>query len=467
MKHTHTTYSMYKYSPKQRHWWNQRCDNSTYALWHWSFSSWHIHSSINTTLINSNTFSNHNLPFQTSFNPIFIHQKHTHTTPQSQFSFIPMAKTSTSIIRRSIFSFLQNYQHFTSTPALLLLPFAASTLLAPPLVSSSYLLPLVRNRLSSLFLAAGIPPSSPLLNFINLKLSQTLLTFLFITPFSYSSLLLAKAAVIETLHHNNTQSQLHFIKLFNPLLITQLCNSLLILAANSTFFFFIAIIFNCFDILGLSSPSSVFLLSAIGFILYSIILANAFIVCNLALISSAIENRGGFVAILKACALIQGRTATALSLALPINFTMASIEALFHYRVIGAYDRDSGVNYSAIVLEGMLIAYLYAMILILDTVVGSFFWRSCNRGDWIDQDQGFSHMIEIQVREDEFYAKSKAWILFFMVLIKWDSWILQDFQTGEICRNVDVMKWKGVFEIKNQDFQKILIFDWLSSFFAA
>ncbi|KAG6410266.1 hypothetical protein SASPL_128319 [Salvia splendens] len=302
-----------------------------------------------------------------------------------------------SIIRRSIFTFLKNYQHLTSTPTLLLLPFAVLSLLAPALVSSSRLLPLVHNRLTALFLAAGFPPSSPLLNLLILKLSQTILALLFVSPFSYSSLLLAKAAVIRTLHPNTNT-------LFKPLLITQLCNTLLILASNATSFFLIAIFFNCLDFSGLSSPSSSILLSAFGVMLYSIILAHAYIICNLAFVSSAVERRGGFMAIIKVCLVIKGRSATALSLALPINLGLAAIEALFQYRVVTGYNQ--GLNQSAILVEGMLIAYLYGLTLILDTVVGYLFWRSCKRDHYIDQE--FSHIIEIHVKGDEFCAKTKV-----------------------------------------------------------
>ncbi|XP_047942496.1 uncharacterized protein LOC125199958 [Salvia hispanica] len=305
-----------------------------------------------------------------------------------------------TIIRRSIFTFLKNYQHLTSTPTLLLLPFAVSSLLAPALVSSSRLLPLVHNRLTTLFLAAGFPPSSPLLNLLNLKLSQTILALLFVSPFSYSSLLLAKAAVIRALHPNNNNNNTPF----KPLLITQLCNTLLILASNATSFFLIAIFFNCLNFLGLSSPSSSILLSAVGIILYSIILAHAYIICNLALVSSAVERSGGFMAIIKACLVIKGRSATALSLALPINLGLAAIEALFQYRVVKGYNQ--GLNQSAILVEGMLIAYLYGLTLNLDTVVGYLFWRSCKRDHHIDQE--FSHIIEIHVMGDEFCAKAKV-----------------------------------------------------------
>ncbi|KAG8379227.1 hypothetical protein BUALT_Bualt07G0066600 [Buddleja alternifolia] len=319
-----------------------------------------------------------------------------------------MAKTYT-IIRTSIFTFLQNFQHFTSTPSLLAFPFAVSTLLSQSLISSSNIFPLIHARLTSLFLASGFPPSSELFAILNLKLTQTILGFLFVLPFTLSSLLISKASIIRALH--NKQEKNHkfssWIAIFNPLLVTQLCNSLVILSANATSFCIIVISFNVLDVLGLSSPKSILLLSAIGVVIYSIILANAYIICNLSLIISGTEKHGGFISILKACVLIRGRNGTALSLAVPINLAFAAIEALFQYRVVRAYNRAMAID-SSMVLEGMFIAYLYAILIVLDTIVGCLFLKSCKSDYQIDQDEIYSHQIEIQERDGKSFAKVKA-----------------------------------------------------------
>ncbi|KAK4402275.1 hypothetical protein Sango_0968200 [Sesamum angolense] len=287
-----------------------------------------------------------------------------------------------AVIRRSIFSFLQNYHYFTSTPAVLAFPFAVSTLLSQSLISSSSLFPLVHGRLSSLFLAAGFPPHRSS------------------SPFS--------ASVIKAIGHHKPAEQPSFsswIPLFCPLLITQLCNSLVILAANATCFFLLVIFFNFFDVLGLSSPRSQLLLSATGAVIYSIILANAYITCNLALVLAGMEKRGGFISILKACVLIQARTATALSLAVPINMALAAIEALFQYRVVSAYHRAKGPD-SAMLLEGMLIGYLYALLVVLDTVIGCVFWKNCKTDIQTDQEETYAHRIEIREIDGNFFAKN-------------------------------------------------------------
>lgn len=112
--------------------------------------------------------------------------------------------------------------------------------------------------------------------------------------------------------------------------------------------------------------------------MYSIIVANALIICNLALILSGMELSGGFISILKACVMIRGRTSIALSLALPVNMALAGIEALFQFRVVKAYS-DSGMNKptSSMVLEGLFIAYLYSILIIIDAISGCVFFRSC------------------------------------------------------------------------------------------
>ncbi|KAL3819488.1 hypothetical protein ACJIZ3_005393 [Penstemon smallii] len=305
-----------------------------------------------------------------------------------------MAKTAVRIIRKSIFTFLKNYEYFTSTPALLAFPFAISTLLSQSLISqSSYLFLFVQTRLRSLFLAAGFPE---LFALVDLKLSQTILTFLFALPFTLSFLLLAKASVIRALGLSLEYYHQPWILLFNPLLITQICNLVAILSVNATFFCILVV---CFDVLRIFSPGLLFLLSATGAVVYSIILANAYIMCNLALILSGIDKQGGFISIFRACVLIRGRVATALSLAVPINVGLAGIEALFQYRVVRAYNHRAMALNTSMVLEGILIGYLYAILLVLDTIAGSLFLESCKRTCRIDQEDVYCHKIEIQENE--------------------------------------------------------------------
>ncbi|KAL4284769.1 hypothetical protein GQ457_16G014280 [Hibiscus cannabinus] len=120
-----------------------------------------------------------------------------------------------------------------------------------------------------------------------------------------------------------------------------------------------------------------------GVVVYSMTLAKAIKVCNLALFFSGMENCGGYLAILKACVLIKGWVLSALALTVPGNLTLAVIEALFHYCVVvRAYGYRCGGDFNgfSIVLEGVLITYLYSIFVVFDAVVSSMFFESCKIG---------------------------------------------------------------------------------------
>ena len=301
-------------------------------------------------------------------------------------------------MRRSIYTFLQNYQFFTITAALLVLPFSVSILLSQAFLPfSSSLLPIIHDRLQSLFYAAGFPPSSQFFTILNLKLSQTIASSIFTLPFTISFLLIGKSCIIQALNQNKPTfppSFSSFISLYCPLLITYIWNSFLILSANATAFSVILIAFNCVEGFGYLSPTFLLFLSAAAAILYSIILANSFIICNLALVSSGVDRCGGHIAILKACVMIRGRTSAALSLALPVNLAMAAVEALFQYRIVRAY-HFYGKPRSSMAVEGLFIAYMYSLLVVLDTIVSCVFFKSCKAGCWRDPDGTHSYPIEI------------------------------------------------------------------------
>lgn len=322
---------------------------------------------------------------------------------EEYFSSIPMEKTG-KIFRRSIYTFLSNYQYFT-TVALLAFPFSASILLSQSLVHYSSLLPPIHNRLQSLFYAAGLPPSSEFFTILSLKLSQTITSSIIVLPFTLSFLLVAKASIIQAL----TQQKLSppqlkissFTSLYKPILHTKICNSLVILSANATSFSILSVAFNTLEYFNLlSSPKSVLFLSAAGAVLYSIILANALIICNLALVLSGMEKSGGYISILKACVMIRGRNSTAISLALPLNMALAAIEALFQYRVMGAYSH-TGFPTSSMALEWMLIAYLYSIFIVLDTIISCVFFKSCKTAFRIEDDQESRYYYQIEISKED------------------------------------------------------------------
>ncbi|KAI4343912.1 hypothetical protein L6164_011205 [Bauhinia variegata] len=314
-------------------------------------------------------------------------------------------EVSGKILRRSIHSFLQNYHYFTSTAAFLVFPFSASILLSQaPIPATSSLLPHIYNRLRTLFDAAGFPSSSQLFSILNLKVSQTITSSILTFPFTITFLLIAKAFVIRALNHSKptlSPSFASIASLYKPLFHTYIWNSLMIISANATAFSLLSFTFSCFEGLGLSSPNCLLLLSAAGIVLFSVILANALVICNMATVLSGMEEHGGYMAILKACVLMRGKTSMALFLALPVNMVLAAIEALFQFRVVRAYHIAQRPAFS-MASEGIFIAYLYSVFAVLDTIVSCMFYKSCKREFLIDQDD--KHILRIEFSEEENYG---------------------------------------------------------------
>ncbi|XP_038893846.1 uncharacterized protein LOC120082658 [Benincasa hispida] len=322
-----------------------------------------------------------------------------------------MGKTG-NIIRRSIFCFLQKYQYFTSISALLAFPFSVSLLLSQTFVltSSVSLLPNIYYHLKILFDAAGFPPSLEFFSIFNQKLSQTIFSSIFTLPFTLTFLLIAKASVIQALKETKPTFHPSFSSirsLYNPLFLTNICNSILILSANATVFSILFFAFICLEGSGFSSSNSFLYLSSVGAVLYSIVLANTLVISNLSLVLSGMEKLGGYLAILKACVLIRGKTSTALLLALPTNLAMAAIEALFQYRVVRAYNVVGRLNLS-ILSEGIIIAYLYSVFVVLDTTVGCLFFKSCKPVYWVDLEGRQALQIDFAEADSGDYMDSKV-----------------------------------------------------------
>ncbi|CAA6657441.1 unnamed protein product [Spirodela intermedia] len=274
------------------------------------------------------------------------------------------------ILRRAIYAFLRGYQSFTSIAVLLVSPVSAAVLFSQAMApSSSRMMGTIQARLDALFAAAGLPATSDLFSFLNLKFSQTIVSFVLTLPFVLTFLVLAKASVIQ---------------------LTHLCSAFVAISANAAAFSLLFLAFNTADALGLTSDRLILCLSIAGAIVYSVLLANSLVACNLAIIVSGVENCGGFLPILKACALLRSRAATALSLALPTSLFLAAAEALFHIRVIKPYRAANRLTPS-LIGEGTLIIYIYSLLLVLDIIVSCMFFKSCKLASESDCELGCSY----------------------------------------------------------------------------
>ncbi|XP_074567990.1 uncharacterized protein LOC141824581 [Curcuma longa] len=300
------------------------------------------------------------------------------------------------IIRSSINVFFDGYQSFTSIAALLVLPASTSILLSQAMVPlSEPVIKTISLRLSAMFLAARFPASAEFFELLNLKLAQTVFSFVATLPLVLTLLLVAKACVVVVVCGGRRCQQGSLplsaaLRLYRSILPTHLFNSFVVLSANATVFIFLFLVFNAADVLGLASNSALLLLlSAAGAVLYSVVIANSTVICNLAIVVAAVDGCGGLLPVLKACFLVRRHASTALALALPANLGMAAVEALFQYRVIRQYN-VSGELSSSLLWEAISIVYFYALLIVLEVVMNCKLYEACTLANKHEheQDQG-------------------------------------------------------------------------------
>ncbi|XP_072987600.1 uncharacterized protein [Typha latifolia] len=311
---------------------------------------------------------------------------------------------ATKIVRSSINAFFKNYHSFTSIAGFLIFPSSAMVLLSEALIPSSpSFFRIISARLRLMFEAAGFPEYSNFFAFLNLKLSQTIFSFIFTLPSTLTFLLLAKASIITIFRRSQRSQQVvppssKFLPLYFSLLMTHLFNSFVILSSNAAVFTLLFLLFNAVDVLGISSSTVVLFLSVAGVVLYSVVLAVTMVICNLAIIVSAMEDCIGYVAVLKACVLINGRLATALTVALPTNFMMAAAEALFQFRVMNQYKFSNKFN-PLVIWEAFSITYTHSLFVVLEIIVSYMFLKSCKSGQCSTRDCGFHDRRELEPEE--------------------------------------------------------------------
>lgn len=290
------------------------------------------------------------------------------------------------IIRIAIYAFLKDFQYFTTTPVLLMLPFSASVLLSQAFFpSSSPSLPFLIIH-ESLFHSAGFPSPSLLVSLFNLQnISQTIFAYFFTLPFILSFLVIGKASLYQALNHRirvryDTDPPRPFsssISLYKPLLITHLWNLILNTTINMA-------AFNTIKAFRFFYNNPIFLV-IIEAVFYTL-LTNIVVVCKLALVVAGMENCSGYIlALRKAFSFRRGTNSMAILLALPANFGLAAIEALFYYRIARAYN---GRPSACLGLEGLFIAYLHSLLIILDTIAWCLFFKSCRSNCSTDQADG-------------------------------------------------------------------------------
>jgi len=222
------------------------------------------------------------------------------------------------------------------------------------------------------------------------KLSETILSYVLCFPFLATFSLWARAAVAHTVadtyaSHRPSWHRLiqQLPKLWKRLVETYIWVCLLILGFNALMFVLMSAIINGVYVLGLPAVWGIgdFIC---GGILYAIVFAHAMIVCNLATVVCVMEADCcyGLDAVFKAMYLIRGRTQIALLMALVANMSLALVESLFQYRVMGmkhgsSFYNENSSRITSLAIEASLLIFMYSMVGVMESVISCVFYYIC------------------------------------------------------------------------------------------
>ncbi|XP_076934519.1 uncharacterized protein LOC143600838 [Bidens hawaiensis] len=108
-------------------------------------------------------------------------------------------------------------------------------------------------------------------------------------------------------------------------------------------------------------------------LLFSVVFANAVIICDLSMVISVLEDVSGSEALLRSSVLIRGQTQVGLMIFLGSTIGMALIEGLFEHRVKTLSYGDG----SSRIWEGPLLVVMYSFVVLIDFMMSAVFYFSC------------------------------------------------------------------------------------------
>ncbi|KAF2555923.1 hypothetical protein F2Q68_00014115 [Brassica cretica] len=127
-----------------------------------------------------------------------------------------------------------------------------------------------------------------------------------------------------------------------------------------------------FSVLGFSPDFNVYGAILVG-LAFSIVFANAIIVCNTAVVISVLEDVSGAGALVRASDLIKGQVQVGLLIFLGSTLGLAFVEGLFDHRVKKVSYGDG----SSRLWEGPLLVVMYSFVTLIDSMMSAVFYFSC------------------------------------------------------------------------------------------
>ncbi|XP_055806190.1 uncharacterized protein LOC129874838 [Solanum dulcamara] len=280
------------------------------------------------------------------------------------------------ILRETVRILRYNPIGFLSIAALLICP--VSAVLLSNILVDQYVVKKLMIRLLLLVKSSGLP-LKPFIKQSCQKFSEMVISAVMCFPLYVSLLLLSKAAIVYsvdcTYSRKNFDSKKFYIivtKNWKRIVVTYMWVSMVITGCLTLFLVLLVAVSSAFSVIGFPPDLILYPAMIVG-IIFSIILANAMIICNIAIVISVLEDDSGPEALLRSSSLIKGQTQIGLLIFLGSTIGMTFVEGLFEHRV----KILSNGNESSRRWEGPLLVILYSFVMLIDCMMSSVFYFSC------------------------------------------------------------------------------------------
>jgi len=260
--------------------------------------------------------------------------------------------------------------------ALLICPVSA-VLLSNVLVDQSIVKKLTI-RLLLVAKSSGLP-LRPFVKHSCQKFAEMVVSSAMCFPFFITLSLLSKAAVVYSVDCTYSRKvfdapKFYVIvsKIWRRVVSTYLWVCVVISGCLTLFLVLLIAVSSLFSMMGVASDLIVYPAMTVG-LAFSIIFANAIIICNIAIVISVLEDVSGPQALFRASILIKGQTQVGLLIFLGSTIGMAFIEGLFEHRVKTLSYGDG----SSRIWEGPLLVLMYSFVVLIDSMMSTVFYFSC------------------------------------------------------------------------------------------
>ncbi|PRQ19846.1 hypothetical protein RchiOBHm_Chr7g0221801 [Rosa chinensis] len=297
------------------------------------------------------------------------------------------------ILRETVRILRFNSWGFLAIATLLICPVSAAVLLSNMLVDHS-LVKRLTVRMLLIAKSSGLP-LRPFISHSCQKFAETAISSAMCFPLYLTLSLLSKAALVYSVYWSYSlkkfdASKFYLImcKIWRRLVSTYVWMCMVVVGCLALFLIVLLAVCNTCSIFGLSPQLIIYAAMVVGLI-FSVVFANAIIICNIAIVICVLEDVSGPEALVQSGALIRGQTQVGLLIFLGSTFGMAFVEGLFEHRVKTLSYGDG----SSRIWEGPLLVVMYSFVVLIDSMMSAVFYFSCRSFRMETSLEGESHSI--------------------------------------------------------------------------